>query len=177
MKSIPLFLGLTSLLLIQGCSSNSEESDEVPAPPPITFDNEPKKQEAKPTPVHETPHRNVKPDFPPVAPMSVLINGMKMQPSELPVIRGTRIFIPNVNQYAVASGDIVVVSKNANLPDELKATYQVSPIVTNTFRLVPKKEDENLLEHYNTLQKIEAIQRVELSIVYEGINNTPIEIK
>lgn len=180
MKSMALFSTLAALLMLQSCSSSNKELDKVPVPPPIDFTKTVKAKEAIETPIHEKPHqttKQVKSAFEVTSRKSVLINGLKMQPTAFPLTKGTRIFVPNVNQYAVAAGDIIVISENSELPDEITAVFDVSPTVKNTFRLEPIQNNTDLLEHYQNLQKLDIVKRVELSIFYEGVNNKPLEIK
>lgn len=177
MKNIVILSLLASTLLLQSCSSSNEELDNMPPPPQITLDEKMKDKDAKAMPVHEKTHTLTQASLPRMQPKSLLINGIKMQPEELPLVEGVRIFIPEVGQHARVTGDIVVVSQNSALPESLKATYDVLSIAKNTFRLVPIKVDANMLEHYYALQKLDSIKQVELSIFYEGINDKSLEIE
>jgi hypothetical protein len=177
MNNTAIFSILITTLWLQSCSSNNEEPASVPTPPHIKLDKKMKEKEANEIPVHETSHEP-KPSSPSnTTPKSVLINGIKMQPSEFPIVKGTRIFVPNVSQYAAATGDIIVVSNSTALPDDLMTAYKVSSIAVNTFKLIPIQANADLLKHYHTLQKLDFIKQVELSIFYEGLNDNQLEIK
>lgn len=177
MKSITISLGLASMLLFQGCSLSNKETDIIPEPPPINLDNASKESQAKPIPVHETTHKAIKSTSGAVLPKSVLVNGIKMHPTQFPVVKGTRILVPQVNQYAVVTGDLVIVNQSAKLSGHIKSVYRISKIANNTFKLIPNEVNADMLERYSALQKLGTVEQVELSIFYDGIKDTRLEVK
>ncbi|TDF42088.1 hypothetical protein EYS14_04420 [Alteromonadaceae bacterium M269] len=177
MRTSTLLLVSATSLLLQACLSNDGKTKDIPAPPPINLNNDVKKKDIKVIPVHEQTHQVNPAAFSAPTTKSLIINGVKMQPQELPIVKGTRIFDNSVNQYAHATGDIVVVTDGAKLTPEILSTYTTSTIATNTYRLTPLQEDADLYNLYQTLKKQDTIKRVELSIFYEGLNDYQREVK
>ena len=102
---------------------------------------------------------------------SIAINGEKFSTTARPVVQGTAVYNLLMRKTGKIKGTFVVVlTKEKELPTQIKESFTVENLAQSTFRLAPKdRKVLDMMQEYKNLMQ-ENFVRLEMEIDYSPIS-------
>ncbi|GAB3000602.1 hypothetical protein [Psychrosphaera aestuarii] len=100
---------------------------------------------------------------------TLLINNTTLVAQALPVVKGVALFDRSVNQTAIATGNIIVVTKPNTPILGWENNYDISELAENTYSLTPKSPSDLVL-NYKQLKKDPNVTTIELELDYTPVS-------
>ncbi|MFC1518693.1 hypothetical protein ACFL6Z_03120 [Pseudomonadota bacterium] len=102
---------------------------------------------------------------------SVAINNEKFITDNVVIKTGQSLFNMQMNDYGVAKGSFVIISKVT--PQWLESDFSIDNIAKETYRLAPHSADADLYAWYKQLAEDVRFSVVELEVDYSGKAHVP----